>query len=117
MIFITIIIIFLVIHSLSNSISYSNDDLLRISNSMNDIKKPLDFPNYYIGSKEEFEDFWQRVTDDIYKFDRRRNIYEVNIWCYCVVKYYTKYVLQYGNFVQKSALRNYVKLLERNKLI
>ena len=111
------IIIFLVRHSLSNSISYSNDDLLRISNSMNDIKKPLDFPNYYIGCKEEFEDFWQRVTDDIYKFDRRRNIYEVNIWCYCVVKYYTKYVLQYGNFVQKSALRNYVKLLERNKLI
>ena len=114
---VSIPLVVFILHSASNSASYSDDNLIEISKSMKEIELPYEFPHYYIKDKNDFLKFWNAVTDDIYQFDRVRNVVKVNMWCYCVVKYYTECTLKYGNSLQKNALRNFVKLLERNKLI
>lgn len=113
-----IIIAIIVFYVLINNLGYSNRKLLEISKSLTGVvPMPFRFPMNRITNRREFIDTWNEIVDEIYSLDRGRNSFEVNQWAYYTVKYYTQFVLQYGSYVQKSALKNFVRLLEMNHLI
>lgn len=96
----------------------NNERMIKKSKILtNYIPLPYGFPIMDVRNKEEFNNVWEVIVNEIYEHDRNRNIYEVNQWSYYTVKYYTEAVLKYGNAIQKRALRNFVKLIELNRLI
>ena len=106
-----------IIHTLSNSVSYSDTTILRISNSLQNIfPLPSDFPTDAVVNKNQFNENWKYITDKIFYFDRLRDVTLVNIWSYYAVKYYSQYVLKYGSSSQKRILKNFIRLLEINHL-
>lgn len=117
-IIIIIIIVFILFLGAINKVSYSDETLLNISKSLtNKLPLPYGFPIMTVRNKEEFNNVWEVITDEIFKNDVNRNVIAVNQWSYYAVKYYTESVLQYGSGIQKKQLRNFVRLIDHNKLI
>ena len=113
MIFIIIVITIIKLEEERN-----NERMIKNSKILtNYIPLPYDFPIMDVRNKEEFNNVWEVIIDKLYEYDRNRNVLAVNQWSYYTVKYYTEAVLKYGNAIQKKALRNFVKLIERNRLI
>ena len=118
LIIITIIIVSILLLGGINKATYSNETLLNISKSLtNKLPLPYGFPIITVRNKEEFNNVWEVITDKIFKNDVNRNVIAVNQWSYYAVKYYTESVLQYGNRIQKKQLRNFVRLIDHNRLI
>lgn len=116
--FIIIIFFFLLICTMIKRLSYSDKKLLDISRSIElSMPMPLGFPIKFIHNREEFEDVWNIIVDSVYYYDRARDVIRVNQWSLYTVKYYTEYVLTYGNFIEKNVLKNFVNLLVINRLI
>ena len=119
MVFILIVcvVVFLIV-LLNNRIAYSRNNILFISKMLKDaFPLPDDFPVYKVNNKYELNEVWNIIVDKIYMYDRARNILAVNVWEYYTIKYYAEDILKYGNFFQRRALRNFVKLIVHNKLV
>ena len=118
LIIIIIIIVSILLLGGINKATYNNETLLSISKSLtNKLPLPYGFPIMTVRNKEEFNNVWEVITDEIVKNDVNRNVIAVNQWSYYAVKYYTEPVLQYGNGIQKKQLRNFVRLIDHNRLI
>ena len=118
LIIIIIVILPTLILIMINKLSYSDETLLKISTSLtNNMPLPYGFPIMKVRNKEEFNNVWEVIVDKIFYYDRTGNVLAVNQWNYYAVKYYTEAVLEYGNGIQKRALRNFVRLIEHNRLI
>lgn len=112
-----IFIIFVVIIIKSQE-KKDNERMIKNSKILtNYIPLPERFPIMNVRNKEEFNNVWEIITDEIYEHDRNKNIIAVNQWSYYTVKYYTEAVLKYGNIIQKRALKNFIRLIELNKLV
>lgn len=118
LILIGIFIIVIIIMSLRSTNSYSDERLMAISRNLKEKTFFIhDFPRPIVKTKKEFTNNWAIIINNIYHYDQLGESYIVNQWCYFAVKYYTRYVIKYGNQLQRKALTNFAKLMEINGFV
>lgn len=134
-----LIILFIIIDSIYQMFlktSFSNEKLIHYSELLDDlpcsviaecklILSTTSTASFYgtikdynsINNKEDYKIVIQALIDALYDADRKRNVLLVNLLAHYMVKYYTKYIVRYGNFSEKSVLRNMTALLKKNGIL
>ena len=67
-----------------------------------------------IRDEDDFHFSFDLATEALFIADRMREPEIVNLLAWFIVKYYARYIIEYGNYSEKSVYLNNVKLLKFN---